>query len=87
MSQNDIRGLVLSAILDKELRSALAADPEKVIEEKGYTANPKQIATLKALNPAEWDNVTVGELGERYSALLSGSDRSKIGDVEGIPIK
>ena len=81
MEQKDLRMLLLAAILDKQVRDAVAEDPEAAIKEMGYTATPGQITRLKELKPEEWENMTVKELAERLQGL------SREEDEEGIPIK
>jgi len=73
--------LLLAAILDKQVRDAVAEDPEAAIKEMGYTTTSGQITRLKELKPEEWENMTVKELGERLQGL------SREEDEEGIPIK
>ena len=84
MAEKDLKELLLSAIFNKELRSALAKDPEAVIKEKGYSARPRQIAALKQLNPVDWDDITIRELNDRFQALET-QGRPK--DEDGIPIE
>jgi len=80
MAEKDLKELLLSAILNKELRLALAKDPEAVIEKKGYSATPEQIAALKQLNPEDWTDITIKELDERFQGL-------KERELAGIPIE
>ncbi len=69
MAEKDLRVLFLSAILNKELRLELAKDPEAVIEKRGYSATPEQIAALKQLKPEDWADITIKELNDRFQGL------------------
>ncbi len=80
MAEKDLRTLLLSAILDKEFRIALAKDPKDVIEKKGYSATSEQIDALKQLNPGDWADITVNELNDRFQGLETRG-------VEAIPIE
>ena len=85
MAEKDLKELLLSAIFNKELRSALAKDPETTIKEKGYSATPRQVVGLKQLNPEDWDNITIKELNDRVHGLPRGVEGDEA-EPEGIPI-
>jgi hypothetical protein len=80
---NNIKEVVLAAIVDSKVQKQLAADPEGYLKKNGCHPTTGQLNGLKALKPQDWDKITVNELGARF-ANMSGRP---VADCESIPIE
>lgn len=53
MAKKDLEILIGRAVMDKEFRGRLFADPEKAIREENLDLTAEEIAALKTVDPEE----------------------------------